>query len=387
MIYVKEKIYQWETEVEIATDYPSLLAFACAAYGEVLEVETQEQNGKYVGNIPNILLQKPNNITVYAVDGSEKVRDVKLISVIYRAKPSDYVYTETEIKDYDTLAAQIEDIQEQIESIDVELPIASTDTLGGIKVGANLTIAADGKLDAPYSAKGDKGDKGDSGEAGQDGYTPQRGVDYWTSADIAEIHEYINENMPDGGSGSYTLPIASSSTLGGIKVGANLSITEDGTLSAASSGGGSEEVLYERVADKTEYFSSIITFNNLSLKKVVLFSNYYGTPKPAYMKGTLSLKCGDETTMIDFTAAVQSAIVLEPNNGLPYILSIKPGTGSASNGYRGDAEYTMAGIINANGYVPASALVTGISFKYYDDTDTAVTPSSCNITVWGVPNE
>ena len=91
--------------------------------------------------------------------------------------------------------------------------------------------------------------------------------------------------------------------------------------------------------------------------------------------------------MIDFTAAVQSAIVLEPNNGLPYILSIKPGTGSISNGYRGDAEYTMAGIINATGYVPASAVVTGISFKYYDDTDTAVTPSNCNITVWGVPNE
>lgn len=233
MIYVKEKIYQWETEVEIATDYPSLLTFACAAYGELLEVETQEQNGKYVGCIPNILLQKPNNITVYAVDGSEKVRDVKLISVIYRAKPSDYVYTETEIKDYDTLAAQIEDIQEQIENIDVELPIASTDTLGGIKVGANLTIAADGKLDAPYSAEGKAATikvgtvttleagqpatvansgtdnaaifnfgipKGDNGLPGS---TPTRGVDYWTQEDIAAIHSYIDEQIGVVENGTY----------------------------------------------------------------------------------------------------------------------------------------------------------------------------------------
>lgn len=290
MIYVKEKIYQWETEVEIATDYPSLLAFACAAYGELLEVETQKQNGKYVGYIPNILLQKPNNITVYAVDGSEKVRDVKLISVIYRAKPSDYVYTETEIKDYDTLAAQIEDIQEQIESIDVELPIASTDTLGGIKVGTNLTITSDGVLEAPYSAKGDKGDKGDSGEAGQDGYTPQRGVDYWTSADIAEIHEYIDENMPDGGSGSYTLPIASSSTLGGIKVGANLSITSDGVLSAiaSSSGGGAASTVqpyrhiatYEYVEGSTATVKSITkdsSNNDIHLKKVLVVPHITST--------------------------------------------------------------------------------------------------------------
>ena len=43
-----------------------------------------------------------------------------------------------------------------------------------------------------------------------------------------------------GGSGSYTLPIASADTLGGIKVGENLSIDENGVLSA--SGGGSETV-------------------------------------------------------------------------------------------------------------------------------------------------
>lgn len=38
-----------------------------------------------------------------------------------------------------------------------------------------------------------------------------------------------------GGGGGYTLPVASASTLGGIKVGSGLSVTADGTLSATSS--------------------------------------------------------------------------------------------------------------------------------------------------------
>jgi hypothetical protein len=37
-----------------------------------------------------------------------------------------------------------------------------------------------------------------------------------------------------GGSGNYTLPAASAVTLGGVKIGANLTVTEDGTLSATS---------------------------------------------------------------------------------------------------------------------------------------------------------
>lgn len=45
-------------------------------------------------------------------------------------------------------------------------------------------------------------------------------------------------NIVVGGGGDYTLPIASKDTLGGIKVGANLTIEEDGTLNATASSGG-----------------------------------------------------------------------------------------------------------------------------------------------------
>ena len=44
-------------------------------------------------------------------------------------------------------------------------------------------------------------------------------------------------NGGGGGGGGYTLPPATASTLGGVKVGQNLTVEEDGTLNAQSSGG------------------------------------------------------------------------------------------------------------------------------------------------------
>lgn len=53
-----------------------------------------------------------------------------------------------------------------------------------------------------------------------------------------KLSQFINDIGSGGGSG-YTLPIASSTTLGGVKIGANLSIDSNGVLSATNSGNGS----------------------------------------------------------------------------------------------------------------------------------------------------
>ena len=45
--------------------------------------------------------------------------------------------------------------------------------------------------------KGDKGDKGDPGNNGSDGYTPQKGVDYYTEADKAEMIEAVIAALPN----------------------------------------------------------------------------------------------------------------------------------------------------------------------------------------------
>lgn len=72
------------------------------------------------------------------------------------------------------------------------------------------------------------------------------------------------------GGGSYTLPVASASTLGGIKVGENLTITEDGTLSAA---GSNSEVT---TVDGTVYTQNnpyILDYDGINFGELFIFKN------------------------------------------------------------------------------------------------------------------
>lgn len=69
-----------------------------------------------------------------------------------------------------------------------------------------LSWTNDGGLANPSSVniKGDKGDRGEPGAtgspgaAGADGYTPVRGVDYWTESDIAAIKGYVDDAILNG---------------------------------------------------------------------------------------------------------------------------------------------------------------------------------------------
>ena len=91
----------------------------------------------------------------------------------------------------------------------------------------------------PQGPKGDTGDKGDKGDKGDTG--------------------------PQGPAGpSYTLPIASANTLGGIKVGQNLTIDENGVLNA--SGGGSQHLYIHEINVEGEYDGDSVAFNVKLLK-------------------------------------------------------------------------------------------------------------------------
>lgn len=93
----------------------------------------------------------------------------------------------------------------------INLDIASANSLGGIKVGTNLSIANDGTLsatDTTYSVATGSAD----GLMSSSDFTKLAGIE-------------ANAN-------NYSLPTAASDTLGGIKVGTNLSINASGVLSA-----------------------------------------------------------------------------------------------------------------------------------------------------------
>ena len=229
------ELFQWDLDNSIPAPYPEV-HFASLGDEQALVVMSQGGNA----SVPNILLQEPKDINVWFMeDGS--VADYGRIRVITRAKPSEYAYTETEIvrveklvSDMKVLKSDVEAVKEQINNLQAgAIPPATVNSLGGIKVGQNLTITPDGTLNAPYAAKGDKGDtgpqgpkgeqgiqgpkgergeqgpqgiqgiQGEAGATGANGKTPVRGVDYWTEADKQEINTYINQQLGVVENGTY----------------------------------------------------------------------------------------------------------------------------------------------------------------------------------------
>lgn len=141
---------------------------------------------------------------------------------------------------------------------------------------------------------GINGTNGKDGANGIDGKTPVKGVDYFTAAEIEAIEQGAADKVDTAGyaksadlstvatSGSYEdltnkpnipdayeLPVASATTLGGVKVGSGLDIT-NGVLSATG-GGVADAVDWSKVQNKPE-FADVATsgdYNDLSNKPAI----------------------------------------------------------------------------------------------------------------------
>jgi hypothetical protein len=96
------------------------------------------------------------------------------------------------------------------------LPTAAASTLGGVKVGSNLSIDGSGVLSST--------DTNTTYTVGDGGLT----TNDFTDADHTKLDGIANS------ANNYSLPTADASTLGGVKVGTNLSIDGSGVLSASS---------------------------------------------------------------------------------------------------------------------------------------------------------
>lgn len=150
------------------------------------------------------------------------------------------------------------------------LPAATADTLGGIKVGSGLAVTPDGTLSATGGGGGTAGVSSFNGRTGavasQSGdYTAEMvglgNVDNTSDANkpistatqaaldekantadlatVATTGSYNDLSDKPTIPSAYTLPAATASTLGGVKVGSGLSVAADGTLSATGTGGAS----------------------------------------------------------------------------------------------------------------------------------------------------
>lgn len=97
------------------------------------------------------------------------------------------------------------------------LPTASSSTLGGVKIGAGLTINTSGVLSADVTAS-----------------TLTAYAKITDLSAVAKTGSYNDLTNKPTIPAAYTLPNATSSTLGGVKVGSNISVS-DGTISVTKS--------------------------------------------------------------------------------------------------------------------------------------------------------
>lgn len=112
----KSALYQWDLNQRLVlTDVDSAIEVHYSKPGyECLVTETYEENGIMYSNIPNIMLQSKGIISVYVYTEEEDKSYTKHnaeILVLFREKPSDYVYTETETQTFESLEKRVERLE------------------------------------------------------------------------------------------------------------------------------------------------------------------------------------------------------------------------------------------------------------------------------------
>ena len=110
----RDHFFQWDANQKVIINEPTATeAHFCNRTDDCsLVCEIYEEDGLRVANVPNILLQNDWDIRVY-IYCSDYTKIEKRFSVVRRSKPADYVYTETELKNYGTLENRIYALEDE----------------------------------------------------------------------------------------------------------------------------------------------------------------------------------------------------------------------------------------------------------------------------------
>lgn len=114
----RECFYQWDINRQVIVEDPTITeVHFCNRTDEcslVVKVYADPLDSEIKADVPNILLQNDYPIRVYAYcnDGYTKIE--RVFKVKSRTKPSDYVYTETEVLQFSTISQRIDDIEQNI---------------------------------------------------------------------------------------------------------------------------------------------------------------------------------------------------------------------------------------------------------------------------------
>ena len=240
----RDELFQWDINRQIIVSDASIDAvhYSNRTDDSALVVEVKEKNGLRVADIPNILLQESWDINVYGYCDGYYTKQAARIKVNPRTKPESYVYTETEVLNYNTVMEKIDRVENNIgEAVNdyliknpvvvdlsdyytksqVDAAIDAVELTPGPQgpQGPQGEPGRDGQDGAPGpqgvpgpagpagkdgapGQQGPQGEPGAPGAPGQDGHTPVKGTDYWTETDKAEMVADVIAAIPGGGGGS-----------------------------------------------------------------------------------------------------------------------------------------------------------------------------------------
>ena len=113
----REHFWQWDLNQKLIVEDPTIneVHFSNRTDMDSLPVEVYEENGLRLANVPNILLQEDLKIKAYAYS-VDHTKHEAWFYVTTKSKPADYVYTETEVKDYNSL---LDKISEKVDKSDI----------------------------------------------------------------------------------------------------------------------------------------------------------------------------------------------------------------------------------------------------------------------------
>lgn len=111
----RTSFYQWDIDRKLVIDDETIteVHFCNKTDSCSLVCEVYTEDGVRLVNVPNILLQTDWRINVYAYD-SKYTKHSTAFNVVARTKPADYVYTETETLNYNSLLERINSIEDDI---------------------------------------------------------------------------------------------------------------------------------------------------------------------------------------------------------------------------------------------------------------------------------
>ena len=111
----RDQFYQWDIDRKLIVEDATItqVHFCNRTDNCSLVCEVYEENGLRIVDVPNILLQDVWRINVYGYD-TNYTKHSDWFNVVKRTKPADYVYTETETLNFNTLLERIEGVEEGV---------------------------------------------------------------------------------------------------------------------------------------------------------------------------------------------------------------------------------------------------------------------------------